>query len=195
LAAHIALSAENKELRNLREVLYPKPAKLLTVQAAVGPSETEALVDGGSQLNLISKTFVDEQKLELVPIPELLAEAANGSEIPIYGITTADVTITDSSGRKETHVVPFVVADLRRYQMYLGLPWIDAEDPKLNYAQRRLYLRGKKAKDFSTFRQFDIEDAVTFANIRRLCVHGRVCWQECRRTTHYGANAPAIRRV
>jgi hypothetical protein len=73
------------------------------------------LVDGGSQLNLISKTFVNEQKLELVLIPELLAEAANGLEILIYGITTADITITDSRGRKETHVVPFVVADLRRY--------------------------------------------------------------------------------
>jgi hypothetical protein len=66
-------------------------------------------------LNLISKTFVDEQKLKLVLIPELLAEAANGSEILIYGITTTDVTITDSRGRKKTHVVPFVVADLRRY--------------------------------------------------------------------------------
>jgi hypothetical protein len=92
------------------------------------------LVNGGSQLNLISKTFVNEQKLELVLIPELLAEAANGLEILIYSITTADVTITDLRGRKETHVVPFVVADLRRYQMYLGLLWIDAEDPKLNYA-------------------------------------------------------------
>jgi hypothetical protein len=125
------------------------------------------LVNRGSQLNLISKTFVNEQKLKLVSIPELLAEAANSLEILIYSITTADVTITDSRGRKETHVVPFVVADLRRYQMYLGLPWIDAEDPKLNYAQRRLYLRGKKAKDYSTFRQFDIEDAETFEKTMR----------------------------
>jgi hypothetical protein len=31
LAAYIALSAENKELRKLCEVLYPKLAKLLTV--------------------------------------------------------------------------------------------------------------------------------------------------------------------
>jgi hypothetical protein len=50
-----------------------------------------------------------------MPIPELLAKAANSSEIPIYSITTADITITDSRERKETHVVPFVVADLQRY--------------------------------------------------------------------------------
>jgi hypothetical protein len=51
--------------------------------------------------------------------------------------------------------------------MYLGLPWINAEDPKLNYAQRRLYLWGKKAKDYSIFRQFDIEDTKIFEKTMR----------------------------
>jgi hypothetical protein len=77
--------------------------------------EVEALIDGGSQLNLIDKAFVDERKLELRLIPELLAKAANRSEMQIYGMTTADVNILDSRGRKETHIVSFVVADLRRY--------------------------------------------------------------------------------
>jgi hypothetical protein len=103
-------------------VLYPKPAKLLTIQTVIKQSEVEALINRGSQLNLINKAFINERKLKLRPIPELLAEAANRSEMQIYRITTADVDILDSRGRKETHTVSFIVADLRRYQIYLGLP-------------------------------------------------------------------------
>jgi hypothetical protein len=116
LLAYIALSAENKELRTLREALYPKPARLLTVNATIGSSKSkEALIDGGLQLNLISKSLVTEQGLCTNSMLKLLAEGVNGSEILVYGITTADVTITDSCGRKQTHRVPFVVTDLRRY--------------------------------------------------------------------------------
>jgi hypothetical protein len=96
-------------------VLYPKLAKLLTIQAAVRLLEIKALVNRDLQLNLISKTFINEQKLKLVLILELLAKAVNSLEILIYSITTTDITITDSRERKETHIVPFVVIDLQRY--------------------------------------------------------------------------------
>jgi hypothetical protein len=122
----------------------------------------ETLIDGGSQLNLISKSLAIEQKLPIDPMPELLAECANGSEMPVYGTTVADIAITDSRGRKETHRVPFVVTDLQRYSMYLGLPWIDATCPKLNYSSRRVLFRGTKVKDKGAFQQVAIEDAESF---------------------------------
>jgi hypothetical protein len=139
LLAHIALSAENKELRKLCEVLYPEPMKLLTVKITVGSSsQTEALIDGGLQLNLISAVLAKEQGLTIDPLLELLAEGVNRSEIPVYGTTTAGVTITDSHGRVQTYCVPFVVTDLWRYQVYLSLSWIDAACPKLSYASQRM---------------------------------------------------------
>jgi hypothetical protein len=144
-------------------VLYPEPTKLLTVKITVGSSsQTEALIDGGSQLNLISAVLAKEQGLTIDPLPELLAEGVNGSEIPVYGTTTAGVTITDSRGRIQTHCVPFVVTDLRRYQVYLGLPWIDAACPKLSYASRRMLFRGTKDKDVGIFQQVAVEDAEVF---------------------------------
>jgi hypothetical protein len=46
--------------------------------------------------------------------------------------------------------------------MYLGLPWIDAACPKLNYSNRRMLFKGKKAKDKDAFQQVAIEDAKAF---------------------------------
>jgi hypothetical protein len=135
----------------------------LTVKLTVKSSSLiEALVDGGSQLNLMSARLAKEQGLEIEPLPKLLAEGVNGSEIPVYGSTAADVDITDSRGRVETHHVPFVVTDLRRYQVYLGLPWIDTQNPKLCYARRRMLFRGRKAKDEGAYRQVAVEDAEAF---------------------------------
>jgi hypothetical protein len=163
LAAHIALARENKELMSLHEALYPKPSKLLTLRVTVkSSSQIEALLDPGSQLNLISALLAKEQDLNIEPMPKLLAEGPDGASLPIYGTTTADVTITDSRGRVQTHRVPFVVTDLKRYQMYLGLPWIDSSNPKLNYATRRMLFRGVKEKDSGPYTKIAIEDAKTF---------------------------------
>jgi hypothetical protein len=64
------------------------------------------------QLNLINKAFINKRKLKLRLILELLAKAANRSEMQIYRIITADVNILDSRGRKETYIVSFIVIDL-----------------------------------------------------------------------------------
>lgn len=127
----------------------------------------QAMVDPGSQLNLISAVLAKEQSLQVNPIPELLAEGVGGSEVAVYGSTVANVAITDSRGRVQTHRVPFVVTDLKRYPVYLGLPWIDACLPKLNYRQRRLLFRGVKDSDHGPFEQVGIEDAESFESSMR----------------------------
>jgi hypothetical protein len=119
----------------------------------------DALIDPGSQLNLIDKLLALQQNLGIEPVPQLFAECANGSEMPVYGYTFANVAITDSRGRTETHRVPFLVTDLQRYQMYLGLPWVDAARPRLNFAARRMLFKGSKTKDVGVFRQVAIEEA------------------------------------
>jgi hypothetical protein len=52
----------------------------------------------------------------------MVAEGVRGVELPIYRTTTTDVAIRDSRGRVQVHRVPFVVSDLKRYQVYLSLP-------------------------------------------------------------------------
>jgi hypothetical protein len=148
--------------------MYPKYTRLLTVRASIGDtSDVEVLIDGGSQLNLISALLVKELDLTVKPLPQMLAEGVNGSELPIYGTTDTDVTITDSRGHKETHKVCFVVTDLKRYKMYLGLPWIDQYDPRLSYRSRRMLFKGRKHKDFPKREKVSIEDAEEFDHTMR----------------------------
>lgn len=96
------------------------------------------------------------------PLPKLLAEGVNRTNVPVYGSTVATVEITDSRGHVEAHRIPFVVTDLKRYPLYLGMPWVASCNPKMNFAQQRLLLRGRKVKDQPPFQQVGIKDAESF---------------------------------
>ena len=162
LLAHLELLKENEQLGTLRDLLRPKRTPLLTVKTTIGSAvDTETLIDGGSQLNLLSARLAKEQDLKVEPLP-MKVEAANGSDITIYGVTLAEVHVSDSRQNVRTQEIPFVVADLKRYDIYLGLPWIDDHNPKLNYAQRRMFHRGRKAKAKTPYVKVDIEDAEQF---------------------------------
>ena len=124
-------------------------------------------MDGGSQLNLLSAMVAKEQNLQVDPLPSLLAEGVNGGSIPVYGTTTVTILVTDSRGKQETQEIPFVVTDLRRYPVYLGLPWIDAYQPKLNYASRRMLFKGNKVSERGRFQKVATEDAAEFDRTMR----------------------------
>jgi hypothetical protein len=62
----------------------------------------------------------------------------------------------------QKQTIPFVVTDLIRYLVYLGLLWIDAYNSKLNYAMQRMLFQGKKDKNAEPFKQIVLEDAKTF---------------------------------
>jgi hypothetical protein len=141
---------------------------MLTVQAHTDPSRpVTALIDPGSQINVITPKLAKEWDLEVESLPWLKARAANGDGMTVYGYTVANVHILDSRGRQQTHQIPFVVSNLARYPIYLGLPWIDDQNPKMNIASRRLLFRGQKVKDRPKFQQIGIEDAEQFEKTLR----------------------------
>lgn len=124
-------------------------------------------MDGGSGLSLISATLAAEQGLVVDPLPHLMAEAANGGSMAVYGTTVAHVTVTDSRGHHMEQDIPLVVTDLQGYKMYLGLPWIDEFNPKLRYRARRFYHRGVKDSDTRLLAKVAIECAEEFERTMR----------------------------
>ena len=163
LSAHIRRLAANKEIESLKESLRGNPSPLLTITARIGISgPIKTLVDGGSQLNLISGYLAKELDLRVTPIPDLSAEGLGGSEIQLYGTTTVTMELTDSRGRSKLQVVPFIVGEIKHFQICLGLPWIDACQPKITYASRRVLFRGGKDASQSKFQKIGIEDAEEF---------------------------------
>jgi hypothetical protein len=123
LSAHIAHNPESRDLELLHDALYPKPTRLLTTKVAIGQSDLiEALINGGSQLNLLSALLAKKQDLTVQPLPKLLAEGVDGKALKIYRTTQVAIQIRDSRGKEEIQDVPFIVANIQRYQVYLDLP-------------------------------------------------------------------------
>jgi hypothetical protein len=64
LAAYIKLLQEHKDLSTLHNALYLKLLRLLTVRASLSKAlSLEALINRGSQLNLLLATLAKEQDL------------------------------------------------------------------------------------------------------------------------------------
>jgi hypothetical protein len=98
----------------LKEALYLTLAKLLTVSVTINllPLKQEALINRGSQLNLISALLVKEIGLKVTLLLKILAQGANRSKLTVYSTTTASVDVTNSRGRMQNHCILFVVTDL-----------------------------------------------------------------------------------
>ena len=156
-----------EDLVSLKEAMYSKPSPLLEVRVQIGQDPMTALVDGGSQLNLLSIHKAREHELRVTALPNLMAETLSGAEFKIYGTTEVTMKITDSRGRVKEHIVPFIVAEIKHYQACLGLPWIDAYLPKISYRSRRLLFRGEKRLARATYEKVALEDAEEFEKTLR----------------------------
>ena len=153
----------NKELGSLRELLYPKKSTLLTLQVSIGTTEDlKAVVDSAAELNVLSAKVAKEQELKMEPLPKMNLRAPSGSKYTVYGHTVANVRIVDSRGRVQTHQVPFVVTDLEGPPIFLGMPWIDQFNPKLNFPRRRMLFRGVKDHSVPKYAKVALEDASQF---------------------------------
>jgi len=153
-----------RELGDLKEMLNLRKPTFLSLQVEIGSSGgLRAIVDSGAQLNVLSAKVAKEQDLVIEPVPELIPLSPNGSGYSVYGCTVANVRITDSRGRVQTHRIPFVVADLEGPPIFLGLPWIDQFDPKLNFRSRRMLFRGVRGKKGPDYAKVALEDAEQFA--------------------------------
>ena len=113
-------------------------------------------------MNLISAIRAKEENLTVDPLTQIQAEGLDGSKLKLYGTTEAAVEITDARGKKKTDVIPFVVMEHPKFHMVLGLPWIDAENPKISYASRRVLFRGTKKANQRPYEQIAIEEAEQF---------------------------------
>ena len=108
-----------------------------------------------------------ELDLQVSPLTDVLAEAANGSQLTVYGTITVDVEMIDSVRQVRTQRIPFVVTNLTKYPIYLGLPWVEAHNPKLNFATKQFKHRGETVAVASVFEHVGIESAEEFDRTMR----------------------------
>ncbi|USP74003.1 retrotransposon nucleocapsid protein [Curvularia clavata] len=167
LSAHIARLELEEDLKTLREAMFSKPSPLLTITVQIGQDPLEALIDGGSQLNLLSIHQAKDHDLTITPIPNLVAEALSGVEFEIYGTTEVTMKVTDTRGRTKVQNIPFVVTEMKHYPVCLGMPWVDFYKPKISLRSRRVLFRGVKYVDRASYEKIATESAEEFEKTLR----------------------------
>jgi hypothetical protein len=138
--------------------------KLISIRALISDrDDLEALVDPGSYLNLIDAVLAKELGLEWKPLPRrIAASAANGSTLTMYGVSEVSITLYDAKGQLRTETVPFLVTDLRKYPIYLGMPWVSDVNPMLDYKKKELIWRPQEEVLLSSFVHIDVEPSREF---------------------------------
>lgn len=156
------IEEQGDSLRQWQSPVHLKADRLLTLTIECNGKKAEALIDSGSQLNLISALKAKELGLRVDPLESFAAEAANRSKMTVYGTTVADLAITDSRGVKRTHTVGLLVTEVTAYPIYLGMPWIESHNPKLNFATKKLRHRDEKVSIGGIYQKVVAEDGKEF---------------------------------
>ena len=101
-------------------------------------SEVDALVDSGATDNFVSPDLVDHFRIPTYPLDEPRGvRNVDGSPNDIGGITHAATLDITHNGKKNRHT--FYIISLGDDHMLLGMPFLAAANPKINWATATLH--------------------------------------------------------
>ena len=95
-----------------------------------------ALIDNGSELNLISQRCVKE--LDLPPPSEsshLGLKTINGQPMQTYGVHYLTIEVVDTLGRTRYFQEEFMATDAGSEELVLGMPFLQCANPDIDHAQ------------------------------------------------------------
>ena len=108
----------------MSEVVGGQQYANVTVDAATSPRTLRALVDSGSQLNLIDKTLAQDLAWKGKPC-SYTASVCGGMTLPLTNMYEQKVTVTDSAKQSRDFVLTFVEHDDPGFPLMLGSPWLE----------------------------------------------------------------------
>ena len=94
--------------------------------------KAKALVDSGSELNLVSQLFVKKSGWQL-RLDGDVTEAIDGYNVQAYDSLKITTSITDRNGKAKIQRIEFVAADIKGYDMVLGDPWLQTHNPSVDW--------------------------------------------------------------
>ena len=101
----------------------------------------QALIDSGASLNFIHESIVSSYRLKTEPCPPVRVSLANGS---ILTHSNRQVTLKITiAGVPQT--LTFLVAPIGIHSMILGMPWLEEQNPDINWKLRTVSPRSKNS--------------------------------------------------
>lgn len=116
-----------------------------------GNKEVLALLDSGSEANLISQGYASELPLKIMDTSWGLA-TINKQQISIQGMVIAGFEVTDSLDHTRYFEETFLIADIPQ-PVVLGMPFLKLGNPDVSWTARTMQ-----------WRQWDIETALMTTN-------------------------------
>ena len=112
------------------------------INAKVDGENFTCLIDSGAEVNLI-----DNRKCCGKPIldtPPMATKTLDGTVIPISAGYSLSVEVTDAENVAKESSQVLYGANLGRYDLILGYPWLMQNSPRINWRQGKLYWRDWK---------------------------------------------------
>ena len=138
-----------------------KPDKELSDWASQG---FEAIMDSGSEVNVINMKWAKKKKFQLLHT-DVGLRAVQGKPVVTYGMCVINFNAYDRYHRLRTFEETFLVGDIET-RMILGMPWLALANPDINHAERKLTWRTYTVScAMSTERRVELIDPEELAEI------------------------------
>lgn len=106
-----------------------------------------ALLDNGSELNLISQRCIKELNLPSSPETSYLGlKTINGQPMQAYGVHYLTIEVVDALGHTRYFQEGFMATDTGSEDMVLGMPFLQCANPDINHSQGTFTWRVYDAK-------------------------------------------------
>ena len=115
--------SQKKKLEITVQIITPK-----------GKRSATALVDSGSDDDLISRPLAKAFGFKLESTPLGIVEGLQGDPGPIYGIISTEALITDSVGQQKPTKRQLYIVDMPGIDIILGIPWLKETNPVVDWA-------------------------------------------------------------
>ena len=106
----------------------------ISIQAGAAWRQLQALVDSGATYNFISQLAVKELDLDGSPPTHSRICTLDGNALHTYLMHSVAFSIVDGAGEAHQLTQDLIGADIRGYDVILGMPWLKEQNPNIDFA-------------------------------------------------------------
>ena len=126
--------------------------RCIQLEAEVNGRTMKALLDSGSEINLINRAMVKQLGLPPSPINEKACGIAN-TKLETFGVHFLTVAVTDKNGNQRFFEESFLEVSINE-DLIFGMPWLELATPKVEWKRHTI--------------EWSLEDATLLPTTRRI---------------------------
>ena len=115
--------------------------KSMHIGITIAGHSITALVDSGSEVNLISQKYAGQIGVQSTMDEFITLSTINDRRVNIHGVHFLDLEVEDCQDRTRYFDEFFLASDITHEDVVLGIPWLKIVNPDINWAEEHLTWR------------------------------------------------------